>query len=120
MCFTTSFSGIAGNDHALVIRAQLDSAVYTENDQVFIKLMISKRRPGYVELYACIPKLHTHNKNCFYHLSNYYFAPWFVLKFNSSKNPEDNDENTGHGSGHGVRKIKVTAIQQVINIALTT
>ena len=38
------FSGISGNDFALVIRAQLDSAVYTENDKILIRLMITKRR----------------------------------------------------------------------------
>ena len=38
------FSGISGNDFALVIRAQLDSAVYTENDKIMIRLNITKRR----------------------------------------------------------------------------
>ena len=41
------FSGISGNDFALVIRAQLDSAVYTENDKIMIRLNISKRRQRY-------------------------------------------------------------------------
>ena len=31
----------------------------------------------------------------------------------SNKNQEDIDDGGGHGNGHGVRKIKITAIQQV-------
>ena len=37
----------------------------------------------------------------------------FYVPIRSNKNEEDEEESTSHGSGHGVRKIKITAIQQV-------
>ena len=37
--------------------------------------------------------------------------------FRSNKSIEEDDENsTGHGNGHGVRKIKISAVQQVNKI----
>ena len=43
-----------------------------------------------------------------------------LLIFRQNKSIDDDDESTGHGNGHGVRKIKITAIQQVMNISWNT
>ena len=56
-----------------------------------------------------------HFKIC--QLGSYILSQELISLFRSNRSIEEDEENNaGHGNGHGVRKIKILAIQQVILI----